>query len=1772
MIFYTHTMHKRRHVISLPLHTASLHTASLPGILAGIRTATKSCLKITLLVSLAFLPGIFSVLLPIISSPQAYATSGAVTTPSVDITSFAAGASQVTYKISFSVSSTGGLAGGQGTIDLIAPSGTVWPTKATNYEVEDQTTASASGPASGVSIADNGTVAVITVPDNINNSDSLTMKVLGVTNPVAVGSYTIGVQTSSDPALVESTSYTIVSATSVSNPTATYSTTSANATGVSYYITFTLSNQGQLVGGQSTITLTAPEGTVWPSNCQAASGSTGFVITDETNSLDSGTPIACSIAGSIATLTVRSVIPASTSSSPSNLEITASGVTNPPSGSNDSIGISTSSDTQIVQTNSQTIEPYTSISGLNVIPSTYAAGAHGVHYNVWFNTSSEGELIGGQGSISMSFPGAWWPTTSSQLGGDNEFTLRDYVNGLSQPYITNSFSGGSISPQAGGSGGITITVPYTLQASQLMELRINGMINPPAGTVPFTLSTSTDQAAASFPVQFGAPNAVLNFASSINTTSTGTAPNLTYTTTYTLTFNTSSTGTLEPNIGNITVISSDPIFNASYCLTDTTGNMIYASNTSFNSTLTPSITTLTIGAAQGNPNTASGASFCSVASNTAPAKTPPIAAGDGVQVQLQVTYTATTIPQPPLSPTFGVETSSDTVAPSILQPAPPSSGSPTVTVDPSTSSSSMASYAMAFTATTALANSSGAQIEVVFPQGTMLTNCSQRVIFTGYCPSIGYNIQDITTSSGSGSGTIQVGANDTTALITLNNPVNQNDNLILTIGPLQNPPAGSMQLTLITCEGYCSTGTGPSGGLTTMSSQPYTITAASSVSTPQVSLSTPAANATGVTYSITFQVSQDGALPGKNNLMGQASTIALTADAGTIWPSNQSDYTYIDHTAQSPRAPLGADGLNVLVANNGTSVGQIVVPKSVSAGDTLTLVIADVTNPPVSTSNVLTVSTSSDTIPSISAPYTTTAPQALSSVSVSATSTVASAVGVTYKIAFTTSTTGHLSGGQSSIYLTASAGTILPTSNYSITDNTTPSGSGMVSSVSAFGSSAVITPSNSISSGDSIVLTISGVSNPVSVGSAPLYIYTSSDLIPVVYNSFSITKGGSPVNPVIYMSSATPSKTGVNYTINFNTSTTGALGTSGGGSGNQGSSITVTAPALTDFSSASFIIEDDSGGPTNTNGTPTGPVSAGPSSQITVSGGFAVATMYISANIAASSTVTIQISSVTNAPAPGTFYVSTSSDPVPTKVSILTISTPTVTTVSPPSGSTSGGYNVAVGGTGMSLITQVSFGGTAASFTITSATALVAIAPQGSPGEIDITATNPAGTSATGASDKFTYVASSPPTSPADYVPVSPMRLADTRCGATLKPSFCAGEKLPTQNSTLTTIASDNSIDVTVTGVDGIPTSGTTAVALNVTMVNPVAKGGFLAVYPASSSGSIPTISNINWSTAGANIPNLVMVEVGQNNQVTIYNGSGGTVNATVDIEGYYSTTASTASTYNPVSPVRLADTRCSLTPKPSFCTSSYIPSQNATLKTLAPLAQENVAVAGIAGIPSNASAVVLNVTMANTTSAGFLTVWPTGKTRAVVSNLNWAAGKDVANRVVVPVGNGGDVSLYNGSGGSGNFIVDISGYYAPSSSNGSQFSAVSPIRICDTRSPSITGYTTECSAKGYLPSGGTMLVQVTGIDGIPSSGISAVVANVTAAGSTAAGGYLSVLPGGTAVSASHPPTISDLNWSSPEENVANLVVAKLGSGGTIEIFNSAGDTKVIVDVMGWYS
>ena len=84
----------------------------------------------------------------------------------------------------------------------------------------------------------------------------------------------------------------------------------------------------------------------------------------------------------------------------------------------------------------------------------------------------------------------------------------------------------------------------------------------------------------------------------------------------------------------------------------------------------------------------------------------------------------------------------------------------------------------------------------------------------------------------------------------------------------------------------------------------------------------------------------------------------------------------------------------------------------------------------------------------------------------------------------------------------------------------------------------------------------------------------------------------------------------------------------------------------------------------------------------------------------------------------------------------------------------------------------------------------------------------------------------------------------------------------------------------------------------------------------------------------------------------------------------------------------------------------------------------------GPSNVPSTASAVVLNVTVVNPTDSSYVTVWPTGGSQPpLASNLNFVAGEVIANLVVVKVGAGGQVSLYNNTG-STDLIADVVGYF----------------------------------------------------------------------------------------------------------------------------------------------
>ena len=90
--------------------------------------------------------------------------------------------------------------------------------------------------------------------------------------------------------------------------------------------------------------------------------------------------------------------------------------------------------------------------------------------------------------------------------------------------------------------------------------------------------------------------------------------------------------------------------------------------------------------------------------------------------------------------------------------------------------------------------------------------------------------------------------------------------------------------------------------------------------------------------------------------------------------------------------------------------------------------------------------------------------------------------------------------------------------------------------------------------------------------------------------------------------------------------------------------------------------------------------------------------------------------------------------------------------------------------------------------------------------------------------------------------------------------------------------------------------------------------------------------------------------------------------------------------------------------------------------------------------------AVSLNVTVANSEAAGFVTVYACG-TREAVSSVNFTAGQTVANAVMSPVSVAGSVCFY--ASAFTDIIVDINGWLPA----GQAFTPVGPRRSRHTSS-----------------------------------------------------------------------------------------------------------------------
>ncbi len=363
---------------------------------------------------------------------------------------------------------------------------------------------------------------------------------------------------------------------------------------------------------------------------------------------------------------------------------------------------------------------------------------------------------------------------------------------------------------------------------------------------------------------------------------------------------------------------------------------------------------------------------------------------------------------------------------------------------------------------------------------------------------------------------------------------------------------------------------------------------------------------------------------------------------------------------------------------------------------------------------------------------------------------------------------------------------------------------------------------------------------------------------------------------------------------------------------------------------------------------------------------------------------------------------------------------------------------------------------------------------------------------------------------------LAPQRLCDTRA----RPSLPAGFGY--------TRLDDKTIRVSVAGNGAIPTDGVAAV-LTVTGVN-FGTDNWLSVYPAGE--GFPGTSNVNFSPFDSAVANLVTVKLGAGGAVDILSYQ--RCDVIVDVAGVYRPTSVPVASgrFQAVESIRALDTRSGGKPGPG--------------------AVVNVNLNGI--VPSDAVAVVANVTAVDADAAGYVSAFPLGSPVPDTSNLNLGPGQTRAVGVITKLGTvnatrGFSLFTYQGA----HLLVDVAGYMTGPSSGSSDaglFVPITPVRLLDTRLDKQrlwNGWT-----RGF-----TLPAPI-------NSRAQAIVMNLTAT-RTGGWGYFTLYAAQTARG-----NVSNLNVTGKDQTIANHAIVRLSTAGVA--CYSYDSAHIICDVTGWYT
>jgi hypothetical protein len=385
----------------------------------------------------------------------------------------------------------------------------------------------------------------------------------------------------------------------------------------------------------------------------------------------------------------------------------------------------------------------------------------------------------------------------------------------------------------------------------------------------------------------------------------------------------------------------------------------------------------------------------------------------------------------------------------------------------------------------------------------------------------------------------------------------------------------------------------------------------------------------------------------------------------------------------------------------------------------------------------------------------------------------------------------------------------------------------------------------------------------------------------------------------------------------------------------------------------------------------------------------------------------------------------------------------------------------------------------------------------------------------------------------AQYTPMTPVRVLDTRSAVGLSGSFASGTPRT----------------FTVAGTNGIPADAV-AVTGNLTVTGQTS-AGYVSLGPVSSAS--PSSSTLNFP-AGDNRANNVTLALSSSGGLSaVFKGAAGAhTNLILDVTGYFE--VGTGDTYNPVSPSRILDSRFGTGVATSFVpnTPQSFPVRNVTV--------------GAVTIPSDATAITANLTVTGQTHSGYVSLTPTPTATPATSTINFPAGDVRANGLTIPIGADGSVSaVFKSVGGKVDLILDVTGYYTPS--GGLLYYPLNPGRRIDTRGP--LGHAGLGNGLSGLQSTTPRDVAVAGHDGVPADAV-AVTGNLTVTGQTAAG-YVSLTDVSTAL-----PATSTINFPLGDTR-ANGITAPLGTGGDAGelwfVYRSAGGkgSQLILDLTGYF-